>query len=402
MRRTAGALLVAGLLLATPAAAWRPVMVPRLVKFPTNVNRTDHYAGTMVTYLDRTTGATLASPSSVPLTLDRHLQSVPGGSSSRVSLVKETITAHIGDQTTVQENVYAVDRRTMENVADPRAFTFTPDNVLDRSGTYYLTMPMDLKSSGEKEAIWKPEGGASYSAVSASPGKGSEGDTKVVYLQARIDRPMPVPDYELAVLKQQGLPTELTPQQVTARLTAAGVDVAAVAPVLLANLTADELKVVTDALAQPVPLRYFVFGHGVLAAEPTTGALVKLDGVVDGIEVQPDMSAMAPVVAALGKHADVPAIASLVNILRGVANAAPQPAFELRYTQTPESVADAGAYARSKASKVRLARTTIPLVLAGVSAVLLVGFVVLWRLGRRRPPRATEAVVTHEPRRSAA
>ena len=36
----------------------------------------------------------------------------------------------------------------MQNVADPRAWTFTPANVVDRSGTYYLTLPMGVDSTG--------------------------------------------------------------------------------------------------------------------------------------------------------------------------------------------------------------------------------------------------------------
>jgi hypothetical protein len=248
---------------------------------------------------------------------------------------------------------------------------------------------MGLHSTGEALSIWKPEAGTSYPLASTTPATGTEAGTKLVYLQGEIPTALPVPAYELAILRARGLPMQLTPDQVSAQLTAAGVDVAAAAPVLIANLTATELEAVTDVLALPMPLRYSVYGHGLLGAEPKTGGLVSLSGVVDGISVKPDMSGMAPALAALKQHAGVPAIASLIAILGKMAAAPPQPVYEMRYTQTPASVADAASYARSQADKVVVATTTIP-VATGVVAALFVlgGIAVVWFTRRRHPKTA--------------
>lgn len=402
MRRSSKVLLSGGLVLGVGALAWTPVAVPRIVKLPTNVDRTDHYEGNLVTFIDRTTGTALATPSAVPLTIDRHIASIPGASGAHVTLLKETTTAHMGGQDVVQEHVYAVDRRTMENVADPRAYTFTPDNVLDRSGTYYLTLPMGVHSSGEALSIWKPEAGASYPLVSTTPATGTEAGTKVVYLQGEIPTPLPAPAYEIAMLQARGLPMQLTPEQVAAQLTAAGVDVAAAAPILIANLSAAELQAVTDVLALPMPLKYSIYGHGLLGAEPKTGGLVSLSGIVDGIGVKPDMSAIAPAVAALTQHADVPAIASLVGILDKMAAAPPQPVYEMQYTQTAASVAEAASYAQSQADKVTLATTIIPAGMAVVAgALLLAGIALIW-LPRRRHPNVAKVPDVAIPEKSAA
>jgi hypothetical protein len=395
-------LLAGGLVLGVAAVAWTPVAVPRIVKLPTDIDRTDHYTGNLVTFIDRTTGTALATPSVVPLTIDRHIAGVEGESGAHVALLKETVTAHMGGQDVVQENVYAVDRRTMENVADPRAYTFTPDNVIDRSGTHYLTLPMSLDSKGEALSIWKPEAGASYPLVSTTPATGIEAGTKAVYLHGEIPTPLPAPAYELAILRARGLPMQLTPEQASAQLTAAGVDVAAVAPVLIANLDAAELKAVTDVLALPMPLKYSVYGHGLLGAEPKTGGLVTLTGIVDGISVKPDLSGMAPAIAALRQHADVPAIASLMAILDKMGAAPPQPVYEMQYTQTPASVADAASYARSQADKVVLATRTLPVGMAVVAAMFVLGGSALVWFPRRRHSKTADVTEVAIAEKSAA
>ncbi len=384
MRRFAKVLLGVGVLVCIVAIAWRPVVVPRVVKLPSNVDRTDSYAGTFVTFVDRATGATLTTPKSAPLTIDRHVQSVGDQTGSSVAVLKETLTAKMGDQTQVEENQYTVDRRTMQNVADPRAWAFSPANLVDRSGSYYVTLPMSLGSSGVTLNIWKPEAAATYPLTSTTPATGTLNGTGVVNLKGNIPTPLPVAPYELSALEAQGLPVQLTPDQVTAQLTAAGIDVAAAAPVLAAHLTSAELATVTGAIGQPVPLAYSVYGNGLVAAEPTTGGLVQLSQIVDGIAVKPDLGALGPVVTVLQAHADVPEIASLLTSLQAVSSAPPTPVFELRYTQTPASVASAAAYTSDQADKVRLAQSTIPnLLLAGGLLLVVLGGLGLWRTRRR-------------------
>ena len=219
-------------------------------------------------------------------------------------------------------------------------------------------------------------------------------------LSGSIPDPLPVAPYEKAALAAQGLPMELTPAQVTATLTAAGVDVAAMAPVLAQTLSADEMATVAAAIGAPVPLNYFVYGNGQVGVEPTTGGLVDLSGIVDGVSVQPDMTGLAGVLGVLNKHLDVPAIAALVATLQQVAAAPPQPVYEMKYTQTPNSVATAGSYARSQADKITLATVTIPRVLLALGILAVLGGVamILWprrRLHRAVAVRANPPVAGH-------
>jgi hypothetical protein len=50
------ALIGGGVALFMAAAVWHPLVVPQLVKLPANVDRTDVYSGTFVTFLDQATG----------------------------------------------------------------------------------------------------------------------------------------------------------------------------------------------------------------------------------------------------------------------------------------------------------------------------------------------------------
>ena len=190
-------------------------------------------------------------------------------------------------------------------------------------------------------------------------------------MKGNIPTPLPVAPYELAALQAQGLPMELSPAQAAAKLAASGVDTQALAPVLAQALSADEMATVTAALASPVPLHYFVYGNGLLGVEPTTGGMVDVSNVVDGIAVAPDTTSISESLAVLAKHTDVPAIASLVSTLQATATAPPQPVYAMHYSQTPASVSAAGSYASSQADKVTLATTTIPRGLFALAAVLL-------------------------------
>ena len=104
-----------------------------LVKYPTDLDITPRYRGTLTLFVDPATAKPLAAPASLPLDIDRHIHVFGDQSGSSRVVVEETITQKAGDLlNTTQTNVYVMDRRTMKNVADDRAYAFTPSNVVDR------------------------------------------------------------------------------------------------------------------------------------------------------------------------------------------------------------------------------------------------------------------------------
>jgi hypothetical protein len=378
------------------AALWTPVAVPAIVKFPTTTNVYVAYSGSLVTYVDAATGATLSHPVSVKLTVDRHMQALPAESSSTEALVKETITARAGATDTTETNVYALDRRTMQAVSDPRAFTFQPGNVPNRHASYYVTLPMGLGSTTALP-IWKPESGTTYllhrvvTPTSATPG--TLAGVSVMWFDGTL--PMtPAPAYERTALAARGLPMSLTPAEVSAQLAAAGVSVSRLGTALAPVLTPSESRTLLGVLDSPLPLQYFIFGSGELAAEPRTGAIVKLQDVVDGVAARPDPSPMHAVTAILARHLAVPGVRDAMAAIDHIASAPPQPVYELRYTETPASVASTVTLARNQVGQIELATRDLPIGL-GVLGLLLIGPAVVQLARRRRRSSSSSALGRH-------
>jgi hypothetical protein len=113
---------------------------------------------------------------------------------------------------------------------------------------------------------------------------------------------------------------------------------------------------------------------------------------VDGISVKPHVAALSPAVAILRTHAADPTVAALLKTLTAAASGPPQPVYELRYSQTPTSVAKDAADARSRAGRMHVATVVLPRALGATGAALLVVLAVLiWRDHRDPAPHPAEA-----------
>lgn len=397
MSRLIGMIAAAvGALLLIGSLVWSAAAVPQLVRFPLTTNVTLHYSGSLVTYVDARTGATLATPSSAPLAIERSMRALPSESTSSTAVVAEHVVTRSGSTTDVQNNRYAIDRRNMDEVASPRAFSFSARYPGASPGSYYVNLPMDLKAGTTTLRIWKPETGTTYPLV---PLKGGAQPASLYGL--RVDwfsgvLPMtPVTDYERAALRAEGLPMSIPPSRVEAKLTASGVSVSKLSAALLPVLTPLETKQVLTVLSTPVSLRYYSFGSGLVAAEPRTGAIVALKNVVDGIAAAPATNGIDTLLTVLSHHRSVAGVPAAMASLRRLAAAAPAPVYELRYTQTPASVAGMVRTTNQQISRIELAKLWIPTGLAALGAVLFIGGGAV--IVRRRTPRATKSGVSRSP-----
>jgi hypothetical protein len=377
-----------GLVLLIAALVWSTVAVPALVKFPLSTNMTLHYTGSLVTFVNAKTGATLATPASAPLTVDRTIRALPGESSSSIALVHERLVVHSPGANAVENNRYAIDRRNMDNVPNAKAYTFAAGNRAASSGTYYVTLPMSLSAKTTTIRIWKPETGTSYPLVPLTAGSepSSLDGLKVDWFRGTL--PMtPVAGYERAALASRGFPMTIPPARVEAQLTAEGVSIAKLSAALLPVLTPAETRQVTTVLSTPVPLRYYAFGTGRLAAEPGTGMLIDLHGITDGIAAAPSTKGIDVLIGVLSKHSSVAGVPAALSALQRLAAAPPQPVYELRYSQTAVSVADSVQTAKNQLGQISAVTLWAPVgavVLGGV--LFLGGLTVVWR--RRTPPSA--------------
>jgi hypothetical protein len=366
-RATRRVVLGTGIALLLAGALWRPVAVPLLVKFPTDLDQATRYEGTFTVYVDPETGATLASPIDLPLELERRIRTVPEQSGARTVVVQELVTFRIAGTEQREAHQYVMDRRSMANRNDPRSYAYTPANIVDRDGTYRVNLPLGTKADGEYR-IWENEPGQAFPMVGVARRVERE-DLSLVEMEEVFDA-APVADYYRDELRKQGFALEVGFEELAARLGAAGVDVEAA----LGALPASDAATVSDARMRGLPLRFFRYNDGRALVEPRTGAIVDLLVSDEGIAATIDLAPLAELRQALARNASQPAIAALADGLDAVDAASPARVYHLHYGQTPGSVDEIADLTTTELSKLDWAERRLPLILVGAGvALLLVG-----------------------------
>ncbi len=383
---------VVGVVFVAAAVLWWAVAVPKLVKYPTDLDASPHYAGTFTVYVDPATTAPLATPLDLPLTVDRHIQAVGAQSGANRVVVDETITQHAGSLVnTTQHNVYVMDRSTLQNVADPRAYAFDPANVVDRSGAYRLNLPFDT-STTSTYTIYKNEIAGTYVMRGdlTEPTTHEAGLDLQRFQTSVVDAPLS-PAYLKELGKSVSLPSSLTLDQLKPQLKTMGVDVDALLAAMTPYLTPDDLATLTQIAARPIGLQYLLSFGGNVAVEPTTGAEVDV-AVTESIGARPVMPDLPALQTILTHYPNVPEAAAAGQALAKLGTAPPVKLFSYHYQQTPASVADIAHQVSSMRNQVRLAKVYVPIGLS-IVALLCFGFAAATFLLHRRVPLD----VRHEP-----
>ncbi len=368
--------------LALAALAWMVIGVPTFVKYPTDLEASPHYKGTFRAFVDLSM-APLAQPMTVPLTIDRHIQAIGDQSGASKVLVRETIDQKAGDLVnTSQTNDYVMDRSTLKNVADDRAYAFEKSNVVDRAGAYRLNLPFDT-SRDETYPIYKNEIAKTYTLVpdKKTPTSEVEGLT-LSNFRGRVNE-APLSDAYLAQLnKAVKLPSSLTLDQLAPHLLAAGIDVDAVIAALTPVLTPQDATTLSTFAAQPIPLRYVLSFDGRAAIEPVTGAEVRV-GAIETVGARPVLTNLPALRQVLSHYPGVPAAVDANAALGNLANAPATKLFQFDYRQTPASVADIADKASSMRRQILAAKVWLPLGLAAAAVLsLAIGGAVYVRRGR--------------------
>jgi hypothetical protein len=386
-RRWPIALVVAGVVLIAGSFLWRGLAVPALVRYPTDVDQTVRLAGTATLYVDPATMAPYATPHAMALHIDRHVFAVGSQSNHDTVVVREENTIKPADlPTMIQVHQYVMNRATIANTSDPRAYAYTPQNVVDRAGAYWVNFPMH--AGAPTYALFKDEVGRTIAtaidpSVAAAAGQ-PDGLKLIGYRVAPDHGPITTAYYD--VLNQAiPLPRQVTLTQLEPMLKANGIDVTATLKALLPVVTPAELKTLTDLAARPIGLVYSTAFSGSTAVEPRTGAIVDITAVDETLDVAPSPTALPPLVAVLSAHREVPAVAAALNNLERL-QAKPITLLRYGYAQTPASVQEIAGTVKGKLGRIHLVETTIPLVLflAGTGFVAI--GLVLMIVPRRRGP----------------
>jgi hypothetical protein len=188
----------------------------------------------------------------------------------------------------------------------------------------------------------------------------------------------------------------LAPSQVEAQMATDGVSVSALSAALTPVLSPTELSEVAGVLRASVPLHYYAFGSGLVAAETRTGAIISLNNVIDGIAVAPSTTGLDTLITVLSHHSSVKGVPAALTALRSMAAAPPQRVYELQYTQTPASVATMVSTAKSQLRQISIVTDDVPIALVVIGLLLIVAGVTR-RLRRRTPPASSQVVSGTQP-----
>ncbi len=376
MRRASRIFFVGGVVLLAASVLWAIFAPGRLVKFPSDLDKTAVARGTLQLYTDPATAAPLAQPRSLPVAIRRHVRAV--GTTGNQVTVDETSVEQAGPAAPLQlRQRYVFDRSSMKSVPGSQSFSYTPENVVDRSPAYTINLPFGTGDG--PYSVWKNETGRAYEFARAGDDVKRDGLT-LIPLTGRLDNAPATAAY-IAQLAPLGIPRQLTIEQLAPQLKALGLDVAALQQTVLPELTAADGATVGEMLAAPVPLRYFVSVRTRLLVEPATGAIVSLDRIAQTLSATPDVSGLADLVPLLSqsRYRDSKPVQATLKALGGISVPEPAKVFDLTYGQTPASVADFAAYATGKADDIRTVEKTIPGVIALLGVLCLGGALVTAR-----------------------
>jgi Porin PorA len=381
MRTRSKALIAVGATLAVLAGLWALIAPGQLVKYPTHVDKTVVASGKFSLAVNPSTGTPLSKPEVLPLTIHRRLRVVSSTGSQAV--VKENDLEQIGTlpQQDVQQR-YVLDRSSLQNVAGGEAYAYTPATHVNRSSAFSVNLPFGAHSGPYQ--VWKNEVGRSYTFRQQGGTVSRDGVTLIPFQGEVTD--VPAQSYYLATLAPLGhLPTRTTIAQLTPQLKALGINPAQLQTVLLPQLSAPDRAAISSALSRPIPLRYVVSAKTRILVEPTTGIIVSLDRINESLGVQPQLGGLSAIATVLGKSAyrSNPVIAGARNALAKLSHTpATATVFSYSYGQTPASVADIAAYAKSGAQKIKTVETTIPLGVLLLGVLSAATGLILWRRER--------------------
>jgi hypothetical protein len=381
MRRATKIVAAAGVSLAVILGLWLLIAPGQLVKYPSDLNKTAVATGTLTLYLDPATGTARSSPESLPLEIRRHVW--VADSTGSQATVRESSAEKVGPLPgqTIQQQ-YVIDRSSLENVTSSQAYAYTPVNLIDRAPYYSINLPFGTGAGPYK--VWKNEAAVPYEFKQAGDEVQRDGVTLIPMTGSLRNAPAD-PAY-IDQLKGQGFAKTMTARQMAAQLKAQGVDLQALSAQVLPQLAPAQRKLMQLALAEAVPLNYYVSAQTRLLVEPKTGAIVSLDSIDQTLTVAPDLAGFARVADVLAQPplSRIPAVQKASQTIGALAKTPPVKVVTMHYGQTPQSVADFAAYAQDKANGIDLVERTIPLALAILTALALIATGVMTARDRRR------------------
>lgn len=376
MKGVASKILIAlGIILILAAILWWAIAVNTLVKLPDDIDSTTEYEGTFTYYVNPQTNEPLAEGEELALDLKikRVIKSNAEEYDSSTGIIDEEVTFTIGGMAQpALLAAYALDRKTMENVEDDRAWAYDPSNVVNRTGSYYPLLGFDV-SKDETYPIWK---GEILEPIEAAFINEDEKEGVTVYNFGGTIDPADKKEVDPLYIAGLGLPSEVTFEDIKPQLTAMGVDADALITLATQVLSAEDLQALNQMLEEPIPVKYYWGGEIEVSVEPKTGIPVDSYKDKEALYMELDYTQLSGIFTILSKYSDDPvlgpALTQLQDLQTQLGEMKPQKIFEYYYEQTDETVKDAIDDAKSSAGLINLVKVYIPWALLIVGALLLI------------------------------
>lgn len=338
-------------------AAWMLIAPDALIRYPDDLDQTLTYRGVIaVPDAPGTHTATVE-----PMTITRHIW--VASSTFSTARVRETVTTRFGGEVHVQHNGFVIDRRTMKIRSSSNNFAFTTDNPVDRRHAYGPSLPMRVDAAG-KYRLWSDDTGQAYNVVGDGTTVRVHG-VKLVTLTANVG-PRSVTD---AYARFLDLPESATLQTLAK---VADVDLQAALNALSSVVSPIAMADVIDATNAPIPLHYSLASTGRINVEPRTGGIVDVENVANRLAVKPELNELH-LDTILGAYAQDPVVHTVLDQLDELAARPAEPAMNMQYAQTPASVRSAVSYADGLRKDAHRVNVDVPLALAALAFLLLVG-----------------------------
>jgi hypothetical protein len=373
VRRPAKVLLSVGALLIVLGVVAALALPALVVKYPGgSLNKTAHATGTFTLYIDPATAGPLKAPQQKSLDIKRNLH-VTQTSGSR-AVVEENDVEQIGNlkQQDLQQR-YVLDRSSLKDLDDDRAWAYTANNKVDRSPAYAINLPFDAGKGPYQ--VWKNETASSYPFTKV--GTTTIAGVKLNRYHGTMTGATAQP-YYIAQLASQGIPKELTPAQVAVQLKALGADPALLEAAVFPALSAADRSAAAGLLAANVPLKYTIDVDTTFLVEPKTGAIVGLDRINQTLQATPDIQGIGRIQTILSKpdYAKNAVVQSAATIIGKLVKKPPViKIFNIDYSQIKSSPfagseADLATFAKGRADQITLAKVTLPLSIGAAGVVL--------------------------------
>lgn len=382
MKGAASKILIGlGIILILAAILWWAIAVNALVKLPKDVEVEINCEGEMTLYVNPSTGEMLPEGSEMEVPIQVEVTGIPDKTQfdSSTGVVKEVAITRIqGMPEQRVEAALVLDRKTIDNVKDDRAFAYKytdsegrehPGVSVNREGYYFPLLPLDT-SKDQTYQFWKEEiaGGFELEYVNEEEKEG----VAVYNFKASYD------DKEVcdAYVEYMNLPKEMSLDRIKPVLVSMGMDVDGLVSLATQVMKPEDLQALNQALQGSIPLKYYWSQEYEVSVEPKSGYPVDVYKDVEALSMKIDLTMLTNLSAIFMKYAQDPVLGPALTKLQGLQSlsgemSAPK-VFEYNIEQTDQSVKDGIDDAKKAGGAINLFKVYIPWALLIVGALILI------------------------------